>query len=99
VVAASRRGFDAAAVARTLLRFGADVDAASDVGATALIFAAEAGNERLAAVLLRAGADTSRRTARGESAKQLAAARQHGAIFRMIEREERRRAALGAGKT
>jgi hypothetical protein len=58
----------AAQIIRSLLSHGASVEAANDLGESALMWAARAGNVESIGVLLEAGANPSRRSPSGQTA-------------------------------
>jgi hypothetical protein len=67
--------------ARELLRAGATVDAASNVGQTPLMYAAESGHAALARLLLAHGANATAKAQDGETAFHVAASEQKRAAF------------------
>ncbi len=83
VADAARRG-DAAAV-RSLLQQGGDVNGAEGDGMTALHWAADRGDQDLAALLLRSGADPGAVTRIGRHTPlHVAATRGHSAVVRLL---------------
>jgi quinoprotein dehydrogenase-associated probable ABC transporter substrate-binding protein len=63
---------DALQVARTLIAHGADVNAVSDSGVTALMLAAAHGNTPIVGLLLQSGADASKKSPDGKTALDMA---------------------------
>src|SRR5437773_1740233 len=94
VVDAAMRG-DAAAV-RTLLQQGADVNAAQGDGMTALHWAAEHGDQDLAALLLQFGANAAAETRIGRHTPlHVAAKGGHAVVVRMLLEEKAGKADVG----
>jgi uncharacterized protein len=73
-------------VAQLLLEHGADVDARSHGGFTALMEAAQNGDLATAALLLSQGADPSLESDQGKTAGDLASAGGHQAVVKLLER-------------
>jgi ankyrin repeat protein len=72
---------------KILLDAGANPNVVSQDGMTALMYAAESGCYALVEQLLRAGAKPDARNAKGKTAEDLAAAKRHTAIVRLIHRK------------
>ncbi len=71
-------------IARTLIAYGADVNAQDDEGHTALMFAAEKGSTGMVDALLRAGAKGGLRDRAGETALTFAQRSQHTALAKRL---------------
>jgi len=81
---------DHADVIRLLLANGAAIDAQNLTGFTALHHAAESGSALAAQALLTAGANTSIRTANGETAAEVARRNGNSAVAALIDRHARK---------
>ena len=82
-------GYGHLAVLRVLLRHHSDPDQQCDRGSSSLMHAADQGHEACVQTLLRAGANTELRNKLGETASQVAKARQHHVLAAMIEQHAR----------
>jgi ankyrin repeat protein len=71
-------------VARLLLEKGADVNAKTHDGHTALQLAAAKGHETVARLLLEKGADVNAETHDGDTALRLAARKGHKTVARLL---------------
>ncbi|NHZ92682.1 hypothetical protein F2P45_27285 [Massilia sp. CCM 8733] len=86
-----------AALADSMLKLGAAIDAPGPQASTALMLAVEAGKRELAAFLVDQGADPFLRNARGENALAIARRRALPAMIEMLERCTGQRAPRCAG--
>jgi ankyrin repeat protein len=75
-----------AATVQTLLQFGADVNAQSNLGFTPLILAACSGDVGIAQVLLNSGADVRKTLRSGQTALSHAAEHGYNDIIELLER-------------
>jgi ankyrin repeat protein len=75
-----------AATVRTLLKFGADVNAQSDAGFTPLILAACSGDTRIVHELLNSGADVRKTLRSGQTALGHAAEHGYNDIVELLKR-------------
>jgi ankyrin repeat protein len=72
------------ATARALIRGGAQVNAATPRGITALALASLGGNPALVSVLIEHGADVNQRAKRGETALMVASVAGHNAVVQLL---------------
>ena len=79
---AARDGFET--VTKLLLDYGADVDAADNIGRTALIYAAEEGQETVTKLLLDYGADVAAAVINGRTALISAVAGGHETVTKLL---------------
>lgn len=75
-----------AATVKTLLKFGADVNAQSDAGFTPLILAACSGDARITQELLDSGADVRKTLRSGQTALDHAAEHGYKEIVELLKR-------------
>jgi ankyrin repeat protein len=75
-----------AKIAELLITKGADVNAKTDDGSTALILAAQNGNMEMVKLLLQKAADVNIKTNEGKTAYELAKSKGHTAIVRLLEK-------------
>ena len=73
---------------RRLLDAGADINAFGNARTTALMAAAEAGNEDVARVLIERRADANLRNAKGQTAAEMAEAAGHGRLRALLAKTE-----------
>lgn len=77
--------FDSIALARELIKRGADVDAKTTEGVTALMIAAARDNAPMIGLLLQSGAKPDARNAEGETAQDIATKNDNGSATRMFD--------------